>query len=73
MLSGSKILRGLKSKEKDPELPSQKTPAVHASHRARPRRFTPNSGQSFSDCFIYWKSSLDIVSASSPTASSSAT
>lgn len=25
MLSGSKILQGLKSKEKDPELPSQKT------------------------------------------------
>lgn len=47
-------------------------PVVQALHRPCPQCFVPNSGQYFSACFIYWKSSLDIVSTSSPTASSSA-
>lgn len=45
MLSDSKTLQELESREKDPEVPSQKTGLQCKHHRARPQIFAPSAGE----------------------------
>lgn len=44
MLSDSKTLQELEFREKDPEIPSQKT-GLQCKHRARPQIFAPSAGE----------------------------